>query len=68
MARSGISIFRQDTLYSALLLLMCVMGIALPHMMPAFDVHRVLYDGIAAITVCLVTCSWAGIKVLRGIR
>ncbi len=68
MARNGISIFRQDTFYSALLLLLCLMGIAVPYMLPAFDVHRVMYNGVAAIAVCVITCSWAGLKVLRGIR
>jgi len=68
MARSGISIFRQDTLYSAVLLVMCLSGIFLPRMLPSFDTHMVLYNGIVAVAVCSVTCSWAGLKVLRGIR
>ncbi len=68
MARNGISIFRQDTLYSAMLLVMCLAGIALPRLLPAFDVHQFLYEGVAAITVCVFVCAWAGLKVLRGIR
>jgi O-antigen/teichoic acid export membrane protein len=68
MARCGISIFRQDTLYSAVLLLMCLLGIGVPHMLPSFDVHKVLYNGIAAVAACAITCSWAGLKVMRGIR
>jgi O-antigen/teichoic acid export membrane protein len=68
MARCGIPIFRQDTLYSAVLLAMCLAGIALPHLAPGFDASMVLYNGIAAVVVCGVTCSWAGLKVLRGIR
>lgn len=68
MARNGISIFRQDTLYSAMLLVMCLAGIAVPRLLPAFDVHQFLYEGVAAITVCVLVCLWAGLKVLRGIR
>jgi O-antigen/teichoic acid export membrane protein len=68
MARCGIPIFRQDTLYSAVLLGMCLAGIGLPRVAPGFDASMVLYNGIAAVVVCGVTCSWAGLKVLRGIR
>jgi O-antigen/teichoic acid export membrane protein len=72
MAKNGIPIFRQDTLYSALLLVACLVGIGLPQLMPrlirsASD-HMFMYNAVIAVVICGVTCSWAGLKVMRGIR
>jgi O-antigen/teichoic acid export membrane protein len=68
MARSGIPIYRQDTLYSALLLLMCAVGIGLPYMLPRHMDRMFLYNSVVAVVVCGLTCGWAGVKVIRGIR
>jgi O-antigen/teichoic acid export membrane protein len=68
MAKSGINIFRQDVLYTVVLTVVCAFGILLPPMLPGYKDHIVLSTGIVAVGVCAVTCSWAGIRVLRGIR
>jgi O-antigen/teichoic acid export membrane protein len=72
MARSGIPIFRQDTLYSALLLAICLLGVGLPRLMPKVLHGTVdemfLYNAVAAVAICTVACSWAGLRVLKGIR
>jgi O-antigen/teichoic acid export membrane protein len=75
MARSGMSIFRQDTLYSAVLVVLCAVGIWLPQVIhglirgaAAADKEMFLYNAVVAVAVCVLACSWAGLKVLRGIR
>jgi O-antigen/teichoic acid export membrane protein len=69
MAKSGMSIFRQDTFYTVVLAVLCVVGLLLPSRLPGYDrEHMVMYTGIVAVAVCAVTCSWAGIRVIRGIR
>lgn len=68
MARSGIGIVRQDVVYSALLVLACVVGVAAPELVPKPAGDQMLYTGVAAVAVCGVTCGVAGVKLLRGIR
>jgi O-antigen/teichoic acid export membrane protein len=69
MAKSGINIVRQDVLYTAVLVVLCVVGLLLPARLPGYDRdHMVWYTGIVAVAVCAVTCAWAGVRVMRGIR
>jgi O-antigen/teichoic acid export membrane protein len=68
LARGGISIFRQDAFYSAGLLALALVGILGPRHVPGYQGQELLYEAIAACVVCALTCGWAGLKVLRGIR
>lgn len=68
MARAGLSIFRQDLLYSLLLAAACALGIGLPRLFSGYTQRPLVYDGVACATLCTLTCAWAGVFILRGIR
>jgi O-antigen/teichoic acid export membrane protein len=68
MRKVGMPIIRQDALYTLGLLLLSVMGIALPARLPAYRGNEMLYQATVAAVLCTLTCAWAGWKVLRGIR
>ncbi|HEY7116022.1 MAG TPA: oligosaccharide flippase family protein [Tepidisphaeraceae bacterium] len=68
MARVGLPVFRQDLHYSAILLVASLLGIFLPEILNRSAERVFLFDGVVAVTVCGLTCAWAGIKVLRAIR
>lgn len=68
MHRAGLPILRQDTMYSLALLALSLAGIFVPRLIPGYAGQKIWYDGIAAVSLCSVTCVWAGIRVLRGIR
>jgi O-antigen/teichoic acid export membrane protein len=68
MARSGLSIVRQDAVYSIILAVACALGIGLPRLLTGYAHRPLLYDGVACILVCSLTCAWAGRLILRGIR
>jgi hypothetical protein len=40
----------------------------MPRLIQGAADHMFLYNAIAAVTVCGLACSWAGLKVLREIR
>jgi hypothetical protein len=50
------------------LALACAAGVGLPRLFPGYPDHRLSYDLAAGVAVCGVTCAWAGLKVLKGIR
>jgi hypothetical protein len=68
MAKHVVPIFRQDALYSVGLLVLSIVGIIGPWMTPGYKGREGLYEALAAVIVCALTCAWAGLKVLRGIR
>jgi O-antigen/teichoic acid export membrane protein len=68
MARAGLSIFRQDVLYSLVLAVACALGIGLPRLFSGYGHRPLLYDGVACVVLCALTCAWAGASIYRGIR
>ncbi len=69
MAREGMSIYRQDLLYSALLLGLSVAGMLLPGVIDRYHPgHEFLHEAVVAIALCVLTSAWAGRRLLRGIR
>ncbi|HYE18046.1 MAG TPA: oligosaccharide flippase family protein [Tepidisphaeraceae bacterium] len=70
MAREGMSIFRQDVLYTALLLALSLAGIWAPRWVthwwrPGHDFQNQLF---AAIAVCAAVGAWAALRVRKAIR
>ena len=70
MAREGMSIFRQDVLYSALLLALSLAGIWAPRWVTHWwrPGHEFQNQMVAAIAVCAVVGAWAGLRVRKAIR
>jgi O-antigen/teichoic acid export membrane protein len=68
MRRGGMPIIRQDALYTLALLVLSIVGIALPGRLPGFRGNEMIYQAAVAAVLCTLTCAWAGWKVLRGIR
>jgi O-antigen/teichoic acid export membrane protein len=68
MARNRLSIYRQDLGYSLLLAAACALGIGLPRVLPGYGNRPLLYDGVTCVVLCTLTCVWAGLTILKGIR
>jgi O-antigen/teichoic acid export membrane protein len=68
MAKAGISIFRQDVLYTGLTAGLCVAGVVGPRLLPGFTGRETIYNAATAVALCGVACGWSGLRILRGIR
>lgn len=67
LAREGINIFRQDTLYSATLFVLAFGGVMLQRWVATMG-EALLTNTLLAFFICTPTCIWAALKIWKGIK
>lgn len=68
LAREGINIFRQDTLYSAALFVIAIGGVLLQRWIAVHSDRPLLANTILAFAICTPTFAWAALKIWKGIK
>lgn len=68
LKREGISIIRQDLLYTAMLAVLAVGGVLAQRWIVAHVPHAFVVNIVLAVVVCAPTCLWAARKVWIGTR